>query len=109
MYRVGELDQRIQLQRRTRTRDGAGGSSSSWAAYATVDALVRPMSGRERENAARVEATAGYLVVIRYRPDVVEGDRVYWEAQGRYLNISFAKIRRRAWALEIEAELGTKT
>ncbi len=103
-FGAGDLDQRVSLQRAERVRDGAGGASTSWSSYATVWAMVRPMTGRERENASREEALTGYLVVIRYRGDVLESDRLLWD--DRTLNIRFLKRRGRAAFLEIEAEMG---
>lgn len=104
-YAIGELNERISLQRKTRTGDGAGGAAASWSEYAEVWALVRPMSGRERENAGREEGVRLYLVVMRHRDDVRDGDRVEW--RGRHLNIRFPKDRgpRSHW-LELEAEMG---
>lgn len=104
-YEIGELTERISLERQTRIKDGAGGSAVAWSEYAEVWALVRPMSGRERQHAMREEATANYLVVIRYRGDVLDSDRITW--RGRRLNIRFRKDRgpRPLW-LEMEAEMG---
>jgi SPP1 family predicted phage head-tail adaptor len=104
-YEIGELSERLGLERKTRTPDGAGGASVAWTEYAEVWALVRPMSGRERAHAAREEANALYLVVIRYRDDVLDADRLAW--RGRHLNIRFRKDRgpRPLW-LEFEAEMG---
>ena len=104
-YQAGQLDQRIQLQSKTRTADGVGGATTAWATYATVWAHIRPLSGRERENAMRTEGKADYLVVLRYRSDITETHRILW--RGRYLNIRFPKNMgpRTAW-LEIEAEQG---
>lgn len=103
-YAIGELDQRVQLQRKSAARDGAGGGTATWTTYATVWALVRPLTGRERENAQRAEAVANYLVVIRQRTDLKESHRVLWGE--RALNIRFRKQRGRSAWLEMEAELG---
>lgn len=104
-YRGGELDQRVTIRSRTRAPDGAGGFSEHWSDVATVWALVRPMSGRERENADRQEASANYLIVVRYRSDVKESDSIYW--RGNEYNIRFIKDRGpRALYLEMEAERG---
>lgn len=103
-YASGELDQRVTLERKVKTRDGAGGATESWITYATVYALVRPMTGHERENAMREEAVANYLIVVRRRTDVVEGHRIGWN--GRKLNVRFVKTRMRKSFLEIEADMG---
>ena len=104
-YRLGELNQRVTLERKTRAQDGVGGATSTWATIATVAALVRPLTGREREHAGRREATADYLVVIRARDDLVEANRLGWE--GRKLNIVVIRNRgTRTQFLEIEAVLG---
>lgn len=106
-YGAGDLDQRIELQRASRTRTSSGGATPSWATYATVWAQVRPMTGRERENAQRQEAAANYMVVVRYRSDLLESDRIKWG--DRYLNVRFMKREGRIPFLEIEAELGKAT
>lgn len=104
-YRLGELNQRVTLESKARTRDGVGGASVAWSSYATVSALVRPLSGREREHAGRREATADYLVVIRNRTDLVEAHRIGWA--GRKLNIVFIRSRgSRTQFLEVEVVLG---
>lgn len=112
MYRVGELTERIQLLRKTATPDGAGGQTVAWLPYADEWAHVRPMSGRERQQAGRTEGSAMYLVVIRARTDVRENDAIAWG--DRNLNIRFPRVRgsrggghNAAW-LEIEAELGAR-
>lgn len=107
-YRIGQLDQRVELQRVTLARAGGGGQDETWATYATVWAHVRPMSGRERQQAMRNDAISDYLVVIRYRAGVLEADRIVW--RDRTLNIRFLKYQGpRESFLEIEAELGVPT
>jgi SPP1 family predicted phage head-tail adaptor len=106
IYHTGMLDQRVSLQRRTIVDDGSGGGVETWAQYAEVWAHVRPMSGREREIAQRMEAAANYLVVVRMRSDVLANDKIVWSA--RELNVRFVKDKGpRDGFLEIEAELGT--
>lgn len=104
-YSIGELTERISLERPALSRDGAGGTDTTWSEYAEVWALVRPLSGRERQAAMREEARTDYLVVMRYRGDVLDGDRILW--RGRYLNVRFRKDcgPRPLW-LELEAEMG---
>ena len=103
-YHARELDQRIAIEREVGVSDGQGGSTLSWQLVATVWALVRPMSGRERERAASVNAEANYLIVIRYRSDIDEKDTVVW--RGRRFNLRFVKDRARSRFLELHAERG---
>jgi len=105
MYHPGEMNERIQIIRETRTSDGAGGQTLSLTTLASVWAHVRPRSGREMERFDRVNASAMYLFVIRYRTDVEESDRILWK--GEYYNIRYiAQGTGRALYLEIDAERG---
>lgn len=102
---IGKLDQRIIIQSKTLARAGAGGSTATWSNVTTTWAQVRPISGRERQNADRDEATSNYEVKIRYRSGIKEGDRIQW--LGRHLNIK--SVRRegpRDPYMVIDAELG---
>jgi len=109
-YEIGELDQRVELQKFTRSPDGQGGFTETWTTEATVWAHVRPQTGREREFADRQTAEAGYLVVIRYRDDVDETWRFKWLNTGRLMNIRYVQQRGgRELYLPIEAERGVAT
>jgi SPP1 family predicted phage head-tail adaptor len=102
---AGDLDQRITLRHASLAADGHGGAVNTPTAYATVWASVKPMSGRERDKAESTEATSNYVVTVRMRDDVVEGDTIVW--RGRILNVRFVRDKgpRGPW-LEIEAEKG---
>src|SRR5688572_28552997 len=102
---IGKLKYRIALRRHTLTGDGMGGATESTSTYATVWASAEPMSGREREQAMREEATSNYLFTIRHRDDVVEGDIIRW--QSRDYNVRFVRdAGPRPQYLVIEAEKG---
>lgn len=78
-WRIGELDQRISIIRRTATvADGMGGHTASDATIASVPAKVIAQAGRERVAGDRVNAEAGYRFIIRHRSDVLETDRIQW-------------------------------
>lgn len=77
----GDLDQRVRIETQSNASDGYGGSVLTWTLLAEVWARVRPVSGRERAEAAAVEAPALYRVVIRRRSDLTEGMRVVWNGQ----------------------------
>lgn len=101
---AASLDQRITFLREVTTPDGMGGSESTWTTIATVWAEIRPMSGREREQAQRLNAQANYVITIRNRSDIDETDIA--EYKGERYNIRFARTEARSRWLRIEAERG---
>lgn len=102
---AGDLDQRITIQRETRTADSYGGAALSWVEEATVWAGVRPLSGRERADLGEVEAPANYRFTIRRRAGLTEAMRISWG--GALYNIRFiADPGPRSLYMTIEAERG---
>jgi SPP1 family predicted phage head-tail adaptor len=106
MYRPGELDKLITIQRGTETDDGMGGKTIAWnAVVSDLWAHVRPRTANEQERFDKLNATAVYLFVIRYRSDLLESDRIVWD--GVEYNIrSILTKGGRSMYLEIEAERG---
>jgi len=102
------MDQRITLQRKTYTPDGAGGQTEAWADYAsdaTVWAHVRAKAGREGMDEGRMNATFVVLFTIYNRRDIDPRDRIVW--QGTNYNIRGIRDEGgRAQRLVIEAERG---
>lgn len=75
------MDQRVTFQEVSRTSDGGGGTTVTWADLATdstVYARVRAKSGRERMDEDRPSASAGYEITIRNRGDIDETMRMVW-------------------------------
>lgn len=104
-YSAGELTERVTIRRNIRKPDAGGGYEDHWQNIRVEYALVRPLSGREREEADRTEAVANYLVVLRARRDITEADKIVWE--GRFLNIQFIRARKaRALYTEYECSMG---
>jgi SPP1 family predicted phage head-tail adaptor len=102
-FTASDLTERVTLRRYIETINEYGTIERVATSLGTVWALVRPMSGRERDRAQQTEARADYLVVLRNRDDLTEKDVVVW--RGAELNIRFIKERGpRALFLEIEAE-----
>lgn len=62
---AGRLDQRVQLQRPVRARDGYGAEPAGWEDVAQVWATVVPVSGRERITAPQVMAEDSIRVHLR--------------------------------------------
>ena len=104
-FRARELDQRVTIRREVRTPDGMGGSTLSWVDVGKpVWAKVRPMSGSEREHSDKLNAQSNYIIVIRYRSDLMESDILVWK--DTEFNIRFPKDVPRSRFLVIEAEKG---
>ena len=74
--KAGQLDQRISVERFTRTEDELGQPIESWAPLFTCLAAVEPLTGREylAAQAAVSEVTA--RIRMRFRPWMTAQDRV---------------------------------
>lgn len=86
--RIGQMNQRITIQRRSATKDAYGQEIDSWIDVAEVWAYIRPISGREKLRAFAVESDLSHTVTVRYSaallpPKTVDawrvmyGDRVF--------------------------------
>lgn len=110
VQRIGELDERIELQKETFTENSVGGQSAEWSTQYTVWAAVRSLTGGEREHSDFLQANGGYRVAIRNRSDidVDESWRIVW--RGKNLNIRFIEDNGpRDVYLVMQAESGVAT
>lgn len=73
---IGTLRHRVTIQSETRTADGAGGFTLTWADVATVWGAVEPLKGMERLRAQQIEAPVTHSVTIRHRTDVSTKERI---------------------------------
>ena len=71
----GRLRLRLVLEKPTPIPDGAGSSTIEWDEVATAAADVRPLRAGERGIGEGTSDMTLHEVVIRYRDDVVPGDR----------------------------------
>lgn len=78
--RLGDLRTLVTLDNPTRTADTEGGYTETWAALDPSQAFVaiRRLSGRERNNANTVLATATHEVKMRYHSGVTTQTRLSW-------------------------------
>lgn len=109
-YTAGMLNEPVTFQERSRVSDGAGGFTYSWAdiSGAPTMAMVKAMSGKERWQSQRVEASANYRVVTRYSSAIKENDRVL--IRNRPGNIRFVNnVDLEDRWLEIDVDLGVPT
>jgi len=74
--RAGKLRHRITLQRNNPTRNFIGDPVPHWEDYATVDAEVCPLKGREFFDAQQVNAELTTRVRLRWLPGVKAEHRV---------------------------------
>ncbi|MES2182873.1 MAG: phage head closure protein [Pseudomonadota bacterium] len=105
MYRLGQLDQRIQFERDIKASDDMGGNTATPQIIATVWSYVRQKSTRELLQAHAVAATASKIFVIRFRADLLPSDRIIWRGVRYNIRMPFDENSSEAF-LEIEAECG---
>lgn len=74
--RIGDLRQRLTIERAVRIGDGGGGAAETWNALADVWARVRPIGGDERSEADALAGRVTHEVVMRYRDDLGPRDRL---------------------------------
>lgn len=88
--RAGQLTRRLRIQSRSSTQDSFGGPNLTWVDVATVWAEIRPITGRELENARQIASEVSHQILVRYQPTladpkVVAGYRALYN--GRVFNI----------------------
>lgn len=101
---IGKLRHRVSLQSATTVNDSYGQPTRTWATYATVWALVEPVSGEESTLAMQLQGGTTHKITIRYRAGVSVGHRILYGT--RIFNISAPprdEEERKIW-LEIDAE-----
>ena len=77
----GELRHQVSLQRKQNNSDGVGGSIITWSEYATPWCKISPKSGGEKLYLGRLDAQGLSSVVMRYRADIVESDKLVFKDQ----------------------------
>ena len=105
MYRAGQLNQRIQLERDVTTTDDGGGKTTEPQVYASLWCYVREKSSRELIEAQGVASTASKIFVIRFRAGILASDRIIWRGDRYNIRTQPDPNAREAF-LELEAEIG---
>ena len=101
---AGELNQRVQLQRRVDTQDAAGQKVETWPAVATVFARVTNLSGLEQIKAGADTSVVSTSIVIRFRSDVDASMRVLYRSNVYKINAVLPDERLRQY-IELLVEL----
>lgn len=104
---TGMLREPVTFQRMTRTSDGAGGQTQTWATVsgAPTRAYVRTASGSERYAHDRVEAIVRLKLVTRYNASLTEADRVLIRGRAHNIKLLNNLEFRNQW-LEISVDGG---
>lgn len=105
---AGKLRHTITIEREQSTSDGAGGSYLTWTTVATPRAFIKPMSGGERLQAMRLEATVTHRIFIRYRDDLLTSDRINFNGRLMQIRALINLEERNRW-IEIYADEGVAT
>jgi SPP1 family predicted phage head-tail adaptor len=82
---IGDMRQRVTIQRETQARDAHGGVTRTWSDVGTRWASVQNGTGREFVRAKSVSPEMTHLVKMRYYNGLTTKDRLTFK--GRTLNI----------------------
>jgi SPP1 family predicted phage head-tail adaptor len=83
---IGQLRDRVEIQRAITTDDGAGGQAvTKWQPIASIWAEVLPLAGNEGLVAEQITALQTLRIRTRYRSDFTPKDRLVW--RGKTLQI----------------------
>lgn len=85
---VNELRRRVQLQSNVPAATGYGQRQPNWQTVGTYWAQVRPLSGRELENARQIKAEVTHRITLRYQgPAAPLNPTQRFLLEGRVFNI----------------------
>jgi len=106
--KAGMLREPVEFQSQVKTDIGGGATTITYVKRVDLRGHFKPMSGSERLYAERLDATTRNRLVIRYRSDLTESDRVI--IRGRAYQIrSIINIEFRNKFLEIDLDGGVAT
>ncbi len=78
---IGDLRERIAVQRVSNTRDAIGGLTESWSEIASAYAKVEPASSGEQFRRSQIQASADWTVTTRYNNAWKPADRIVWRSR----------------------------
>ena len=93
--KIGDLRQRITLQKSVKTPDGHKGSTEQWQDLATIWASVEPLSGREWFQSHQIKAEVTHRVKVRYREDITVQMRFKHRDRNLYIESIIDKKEKR--------------
>lgn len=75
-FTAGMMREPVEIQEQSKVDIGGGATEISYTNKANLRGFVKPLSGGERLYAERLDAQTRNRLVIRYRSDLLESDRV---------------------------------
>lgn len=72
--KAGRMRYRVTWKKENATPDSGGFETETFSTTATTWADIRPMSGKEKFEAAQFRPNATHMITIRHRTDIGEGD-----------------------------------
>lgn len=78
MADINNYKSRIVIYKRAYSANGHGGFDQTWSEVDTVWCRITPLVGREAYTYRQVFPTANYKILMRYRPDVNQDMRLYY-------------------------------
>lgn len=79
MYRIGQLEHRITIERAEKEGDGAGGSELISRPVISCWAYMRQLSAKESVQAEKLTASSSCIFAIRNRLDIQESDTIIFK------------------------------
>jgi len=107
-FTAGMLREPVEIQSQETTSIGGGATELTYTNKANVRGHFKPMSGSERLYAERLDATTRNRLVIRYRSDLTESDRVI--VRGKAYQIRFienVEFRNRWLVIDLDGGVAT--
>ena len=77
----GMLNRRISIQEKQTTTTATGGQDVAWVQVVAPFAYLKPLNGRERVFANRLNATGDTIATIHYRADLNESMKVVYRGK----------------------------
>ena len=76
---LGKLKSKISIMRNARVSDGCGGYSDEWIEVKECRASIRPLRGREIQEAQKIQQETTHNIIIRYFEDIQNSDRIRYK------------------------------
>ena len=105
---AGDLRNRVKLERLQSLPDGSGGFERAWLPETYLWAMLKPLSGRERMEAERLDNPVRFRAIIRYREDITPADRIVYKERAYNIRALYDTEMKGRW-LELELTQGDAT